>query len=104
MNIFENMLRVFHSQCSIRTKGVLTASQFAKLAHFEGMTSDKITKNDYHLIFIRVMRDKFNHNQMTFEDFIDAIEYIVKEIVGYESHSKFAAVQQHVEQLISQLQ
>ena len=34
MNIFENMLRVFHSQCSIRTKSVLTASQFTKLAQF----------------------------------------------------------------------
>jgi len=73
MNVIENMLRVFHSQCSVRTKCVLTASQFSKLSQFEGMTNERIAKNDYHLIFIKIMRDKFNSNQMTFEDFIDAL-------------------------------
>jgi hypothetical protein len=48
-----------------------------------GMTNEKITKNDYHLIFIKIMRGRFNQNQMEFEDFINALEYIVKEIVGY---------------------
>ena len=67
------------------------------------MTSEKVTKNDYHLIFIKVMRDKFNSNQMTFEDFIDALEYIVQQVVGYEKDTKFAAVQAHVERLVGQL-
>lgn len=73
MNVIENMLRLFHSLCSIRTKSVLTASQFGKLASFTGMTSEKITKNDYHLVFIRIMRSRANPNQMAFEDFIDAL-------------------------------
>jgi hypothetical protein len=70
MNIVENMLKVFHSQCSIRSKWVLTSSQFTKLSLLTGMTNEKITKNDYHLIFIKIMREKLNPNQMTFEDFI----------------------------------
>ena len=47
------------------------------------MTSDKITRNDYHLIFIKIMRTRFNQNQMNFEDFIDAMEYLVKQLVGF---------------------
>lgn len=66
MNIIENMLKIFHSQCSIRSKWVLTSSQFTKLANITGMTNQKITKNDYHLIFIKIMRDKTNPNQMAF--------------------------------------
>lgn len=83
MNIIENMLRIFHSLCGIRSKGILTASQFTKLANMSGMTNEKITKNDYHLIFIKIMRGRFNQNQMEFEDFINALEYIIKEVVGY---------------------
>lgn len=70
MNIIENMLKVFHSQCSIRSKWVLTSSQFIKLSKLPGMTSEKITKNDYHLIFIKIMRNKSNPNNMEFYDFI----------------------------------
>lgn len=47
------------------------------------MTSEKITRNDYHLIFIKIMRTRFNQNQMNFEDFIDAMEYLAKQLVGY---------------------
>lgn len=83
MNIIENMLRIFHSYCGVRSKEVLTASQFTKLSNLSGMTSDKITRNDYHLIFIKIMRTRFNQNQMNFEDFIDAMEYLVKQIVGF---------------------
>lgn len=64
MNMIENILALFHSQCSIRSKWVLTASQFGKLARLTGMTSEKLTKNDYHLVFIKIMRDKPNPNQM----------------------------------------
>ena len=81
--MIENMLKIFHSQCSIRSKWVLSSSQFTKLAQLTGMTNEKITKNDYHLIFIKIMREKANPNQMEFQDFIQAIEYIVKEVVGY---------------------
>jgi hypothetical protein len=66
MNIIENMLKVFHSQCSIRSKWVLTSSQFTKLSQLTGMTNQKLTKNDYHLVFIKVMRQKLNPNQMEF--------------------------------------
>jgi len=41
---------------SIRNNWVLTSSQFIKLAKLPGMTNEKITKNDYHLIFIKIMR------------------------------------------------
>ena len=66
MNLIENMLKIFHSYCGIRSKEVLTASQFAKLSNLGGMTNEKITKYDYNLIFIKIMRNKFNQNQMTF--------------------------------------
>ena len=62
--MIENMLKVFHSQCSLRSKWVLSSSQFIKLSKLEGMTSETVTKNDYHLIFIKIMRDKSNPNQM----------------------------------------
>ena len=88
MGLIENMLKIFHSQCSIRSKWVLTSSQFIKLAKLPGMTSEKITKNDYHLIFIKIMRAKSNPNQMEFEDFIEAMEYIVKEVVGFTKETK----------------
>ena len=54
-----------------------------RLMAIEGLTSQKITKQDYHLVFIKIMREKTNQNQMAFEDFIDAMEYIVQQIVGY---------------------
>lgn len=77
------MLTIFHSYCGVRSKEVLTSSQFTKLSLLSGMTSEKITRNDYHLIFIKIMRTRFNQNQMNFEDFIDAMEYLVQQLVGY---------------------
>jgi len=47
------------------------------------MTNEKITRYDYHLIFIKIMRTRYNQNQMNFEDFIDAMEYLVKQLVGF---------------------
>ena len=104
MNMIENMLKIFHSQCSIRSKWVLTASQFTKLANFAGMTSQKVTKNDYHLIFIKIMRDKFNQNQMAFEDFIEAMEYIVNAVVGYDKENKLEVMQGFVDSIIQQIE
>ena len=104
MNMIENMLKIFHSQCSIRSKWVLTASQFTKLANFAGMTSQKVTKNDYHLIFIKIMRDKFNQNQMAFEDFIEAMEYIVNAVLGYDKENKLEVMQGFVDSIIQQIE
>ena len=103
MNIIENMLRIFHSQCSIRSKWVLTSSQFTKLANFTGMTSEKVTKQDYHLIFIKIMRTRPNQNQMAFEDFIDAMEYIVQKIVGFDKEDKLEVMQNFIDSIIGQL-
>ena len=103
MNMIENMLKIFHSQCSIRSKWILTSSQFTKLANFAGMTSQKITKQDYHLVFIKIMREKTNQNQMAFEDFIDAMEYIVQQIVGYDKDNKLEVMQGHIDHTIDQL-
>ncbi len=103
MNIIENILKLFHSQCSIRSKWVLTASQFSKLSRLNGMTNERINKNDYHLIFIKIMRNKPNPNQMEFEDFIEAIEYITKEVVGYTKEDKLQVMQDHVDYLVNQL-
>jgi hypothetical protein len=99
----ENMLRIFHSQCSIRSKWVLTASQFNKMANFPGMTNAKVTKQDYHLIFIKVMRTRLNQNQMAFEDFIEAMEYIVKQIVGYDKENKLQVMQDHIDGIMAHL-
>lgn len=103
MNIIENMLKVFHSQCSLKSKWVLTSSQFIKLSKLPGMTNEKISKNDYHLIFIKIMRNKSNPNQMEFYDFIEAMEYIVKEIVGYSKENKLAMMQDHLDLLVNEL-
>lgn len=103
MNIIENMLSIFHSYCGVRSKEVLTASQFTKLSLLPGMTSEKITRNDYHLIFIKIMRSRYNQNQMTFEDFIDAMEYLVKQLVGYTEEDKLSVMQGHIDSLVSEI-
>jgi len=77
MNLIENMLKIFHCYCGVRSKEIITSSQFIKLSNLSGMTNEKITKNDYHLFFIKIMRDKYNQNQMTFEDFIEAMEHVI---------------------------
>ena len=64
------MLKIFHHLGGIKTKATITASQFSKLAKFSGMTDEKVTKNDYHLIFVKIMRNKFNPNAMDFEGLI----------------------------------
>lgn len=66
MNIFEDILKIFHNLTGIKTKRTITASQFNKLSRFSGMTNEKITRNDYHLIFIKIMRTSFNPTQMDF--------------------------------------
>jgi hypothetical protein len=103
MNIVENMLAIFHSYCGVRSKEVLTASQFTKLSLLSGMTSEKVTRNDYHLIFIKIMRTRYNQNQMTFEDFIDAMEYLVKQLVGYTEEDKLEVMQAHIDSLVAQI-
>lgn len=60
------------------------------------MTNEKITKNDYHLIFIKIMREKFNPNQMEFDAFIEALEYIVGEVVGFTKENKLIVMQEHL--------
>lgn len=49
------------------------------------------------------MRDKFNNNQMEFEDFINAMEYIVKEIVGYDVENKLQTMQTFTDSLVAQM-
>lgn len=49
------------------------------------------------------MRNKPNPNQMEFEDFIEAIEYITKEVVGYTKEDKLQVMQDHVDYLVNQL-
>ena len=58
MKLIENILTLFLSQCSIKSKLFLNSSQFCKLARLNGMTSEKLRKTDYHLVFIKIMRDK----------------------------------------------
>lgn len=67
------------------------------------MTNERITKNDYHLVFIKIMRNKPNPGQMEFEDFIEAIEYIIKEVVGYTKQNKLEVMQEHIDYLVGQL-
>lgn len=43
------------------------------------------------------MRDKPNPNQMEFEHFIEAMEYIVKEIVGFDKEDKLVVMQEHLD-------
>ena len=103
MNIIDNMLNIFHSYCGVRNKEVLSASQFTKLSLLPGMTSEKVTRNDYHLIFIKIMRSRFNQNQMNFEDFIDAMEYLVQQLVGYTEDDKLEVMQAHIDALAAHL-
>ena len=49
------------------------------------------------------MRTKPNQNQMAFEDFIDAMEYIVQQIVGYDKENKLEVMQSHIDSIIEQL-
>ena len=49
------------------------------------------------------MRTRFNQNQMNFEDFIDAMEYLVKQLVGYGQQDKLNVMQGFIDSLIAQL-
>lgn len=40
---------------------------------------------------------------MNFEDFIDAMEYLVQQLVGYTKENKLEAMQHHIDGLVSQL-
>ena len=82
------MLTLFLSQCGIKTKHVLTSSQFCKFARLGGMTGEKLGKNDYHLVFIRAMRGQPNPTLMEFPQFIEAMEYVVQQVAGYSKETK----------------
>ena len=73
MNIFANMLKIFHYLGGVKTKATITATQFTKLSKFQGMTDEKLNKNDYHLIFVKIMRTRYNTLAMDFEAFIEAL-------------------------------
>jgi len=49
------------------------------------------------------MRDKANPNQMEFEDFIEAVEYIVREVVGFTQEDRLEVMQKHLEFLVGQV-
>lgn len=49
------------------------------------------------------MRTRYNQNQMNFEDFIDAMEYLVKQLVGYTEENKLDVMQAHIDSLVSQI-
>ena len=42
------------------------------------------------------MREKFNPNQMEFDAFIEALEYIVGEVVGFTKENKLIVMQEHL--------
>ena len=44
-----------------------------------------------------------NTNQMAFEDFIDAMEYIVQQVVGYDKDNKLDVMRDHIDNIIVQL-
>lgn len=67
------------------------------------MTGEKLQKSDYHLVFIKIMREKENPNQMEFEHFIEAMEYIVREVVGYTKENKLHIMQEHMDFLVHQI-
>ena len=50
------------------------------------------------------MRDRFNQNQMSFEDFIEAMEYIVNAVVGYNQDNKLQVMQSFVDSIIQQIE
>lgn len=50
------------------------------------------------------MRDRFNQNQMAFEDFIEAMEYIVNAVVGYNQDNKLQVMQSFVDSIIQQIE
>ncbi len=49
------------------------------------------------------MRSRYNQNQMTFEDFIDAMEYLVQQLVGFTKENKLDVMQSHIDMLIAQM-
>jgi hypothetical protein len=40
---------------------------------------------------------------MTFEDFIDAMEYLVQQLVGFTEENKLSVMQDHIDSLVSQI-
>jgi len=55
MEVIKEMLEVYGKLSGYRFKGTISASQFAKLATYKGMTNDKLKKVDYDLTFRKLL-------------------------------------------------
>jgi len=76
MEVFTDILKVYGKLSGCRFTDALTASKFCKLAMYSGMENEKITKNDYNLIFTKILRNSADQRNMDFYEFIKAFEVL----------------------------
>lgn len=105
MGIFADILRIFGKLSGCKFNGALTGSKFEKLAAFEGMKNASLIKNDYALIFKKITRLSYENNQMSFFDFIAAIELLASRLKPdiYNKDNKLPAVSELVANIIRQM-
>ena len=75
LNIFNDARAIFELLAGFKKPDYLTISQFQRLSHFPGMTTETLTGHTYPLIFKQFAR-KANKTLMTTESFNVALEYI----------------------------
>lgn len=66
MEIFTDILKIYGQLSGSRFTDALTASKFSKLALYSGMENEKTTKNDYNLIFTKILRNSGDQRNMDF--------------------------------------
>lgn len=80
MDLFSDMLHIYGKLSGCKFNATLTSSKFSKLANLEGMKNDKLIKTDYDLIFKKVIFNSEDTKQMSFHDFITAIEVLASRL------------------------
>ncbi|EGR33199.1 tubulin tyrosine ligase-like member 11, putative [Ichthyophthirius multifiliis] len=105
MDIFIKMLKIYGKLSGFQFR-ILTASRFSKLSNFQGMMNQIVTKNDYDIIYKKIMRNQFEQTQMGFFEFVKALEYLTSKLNSneYQENNKLPAVQKIVNNIISQIQ
>ncbi|KAL4508036.1 hypothetical protein ABPG72_021409 [Tetrahymena utriculariae] len=104
MDIFSDILKIYGKLSGFKFNSALTSSKFSKLATYQGMQNDKVIKNDYDLIFKKILQNS-QEQTMSFYDFIRSIEILAQRLnpQNFDPQNKLPAVSQLVNNLLKQL-
>lgn len=92
-DIFGTIVEIFGKLGGYKFKSTINASRFKKLAGLAGMTNQAFTKNDYDLLWTKMLRNNYDNKNMDFYDFIRTYEELAKRLIPeFSVQDKFPAV------------